>query len=93
MQNNTMNHDPLNMDNTMEQSATPADHSAPAPAKRTAPSSILTLNADTEVETLESKEDVLWHELQNAYRTRKTNFPLCPPRCMICCAASASVIG
>ena len=71
MQNNTMNHDPLNTDNTMEQSATPADHSAPAPAKRTAPSSILTLNADTEVETLESKEDVLWHELQNAYRTRK----------------------
>ena len=36
MQNNTMNHDPLNTDNTMEQSATPADHSAPAPAKRKA---------------------------------------------------------
>lgn len=33
--------------------------------------SILTLSADTEVETQESREDTIWHELQNAYRTRK----------------------
>lgn len=39
--------------------------------KRPAPSSILTLNADAEIETPESREDTLWHELQNAYRTRK----------------------
>lgn len=40
-------------------------------AKKAAPSSILTLNADAEVETQESKEDTIWHEMQNAYRTRK----------------------
>ena len=40
-------------------------------AKKTAPSSILTINADAEVETQESKEDTIWHEMQNAYRTRK----------------------
>ena len=43
----------------------------PAPVKKTAPSSILTLSADAEVETQESREDTIWHELQNAYRTRK----------------------
>lgn len=42
-----------------------------APVKKTAPSSILTLSADAEVETPESREDTIWHELQNAYRTRK----------------------
>lgn len=50
--------------------------SAPAakpepPVKKPAPSAILTLNADTEVETQESREDTIWHELQNAYRTRR----------------------
>lgn len=39
--------------------------------KRSTPSSILTLNTDADVETRESKEDLLWHELQNAYRTHK----------------------
>lgn len=39
--------------------------------KKAAPSSILTLNADTEIETQESREDIIWHELQNAYRTKK----------------------
>lgn len=43
----------------------------PTPAKKSAPPSILTLSADTEVETQESREDTIWHELQNAYRTRK----------------------
>lgn len=40
-------------------------------AKKSAPASILTLTADAEVETQETKEDIIWHELQNAYRTRK----------------------
>ena len=44
---------------------------APTPVKKAAPSSILTLSADAEVETPESREDTIWHELQNAYRTRK----------------------
>lgn len=39
-------------------------------AKTTLPS-ILTLNADTEIETPESREETVWHELQNAYRTKK----------------------
>lgn len=39
--------------------------------KKSAPASILTLTADAEVETQETKEDIIWHELQNAYRTRK----------------------
>ncbi len=42
-----------------------------SPVRKTAPSTILTLNADSEVETPESREDTIWHELQNAYRTRK----------------------
>lgn len=44
---------------------------ATASVKKAAPTSILTLSADAKVETLESKEDTIWHELQNAYRTRK----------------------
>lgn len=40
-------------------------------AKRTVPSTILTLSADAEIETPESREDITWHELQNAYRTKK----------------------
>lgn len=50
--------------------ATPAPKPEP-PVRKTAPSTILTLNADSEVETPESREDTIWHELQNAYRTRK----------------------
>ena len=42
-----------------------------ATTKKPAPTSILTLNADDEVETQESKEDTIWHEMQNAYRTHK----------------------
>ena len=52
-------------------SAPAAKPEPPAPARKAAPSSILTLNADSEVETPESREDTIWHELQNAYRTRK----------------------
>lgn len=52
-------------------SAANMPESAISPVKRTAPSSILTLTADADVETPESREDTIWHELQNAYRTRK----------------------
>lgn len=39
--------------------------------KKAAPSSILTIDSDADVETPESREDLVWHELQNAYRTKK----------------------
>lgn len=55
-------------------SQVPSEASAPVipsvPIK-SAPTSILTLNADTEIETPESREETVWHELQNAYRTKK----------------------
>lgn len=34
-------------------------------------STVLTLGSDTVLETTQSKADLIWHELQNAYRTRK----------------------
>lgn len=34
-------------------------------------STVLTLGTDTVLETAQSKADLIWHELQNAYRTRK----------------------
>ena len=40
-------------------------------SKISAPSTILTLNTASEIETPENREDTIWHELQNAYRTRK----------------------
>ena len=33
--------------------------------------SILTLDADAQLETPQSNADLIWHEIQNAYRTRK----------------------
>ena len=32
---------------------------------------ILTLENDAAVETQKSKEDLIWHEITNAYRTRR----------------------
>lgn len=32
---------------------------------------ILTLDSDTVLETAQSKADLVWHEIQNAYRTRR----------------------
>lgn len=47
--------------------------SAPkVPEKPLPPSSILTLSADAEIETPASIEDTNWHELQNAFRTKKS---------------------
>ena len=45
--------------------------SPPVVAKKFVPASILTLSADSEIETQENREDIVWHELQNAYRTKK----------------------
>ncbi|MDD4509904.1 MAG: RNA-binding protein, partial [Oscillospiraceae bacterium] len=39
--------------------------------KRKAAAPILTIEAHTEAETQESIEDTIWHEIHNAYRTRK----------------------
>lgn len=41
------------------------------PERKLSASSILTISADAEIETPESVEDANWHELQNAYRTKK----------------------
>lgn len=32
---------------------------------------VLTIDSDTVIETAQSKADLIWHEIQNAYRTRK----------------------
>jgi hypothetical protein len=53
---------------------TPAPRPAPkpraAPKKVKAPP-VLTIEARDEVETQEEREDTIWHEIHNAYRTRK----------------------
>ncbi len=54
----------------------PAAVVQPAPpvkraTKRKAAAPILTIEAHTEAETQESIEDTIWHEIHNAYRTRK----------------------
>lgn len=61
-------------ENAITVSQVPPEVSAaevPAALIKTAPASILTLHADTEIETPESREEIVWHELQNAYRTKK----------------------
>lgn len=45
----------------------------PASPEKLAPTSILTISADADIETPESIEDINWHELQNAYRTKKSS--------------------
>ena len=63
---------PEQTEENVQRQAPPRNRPAsPAPARRQASPSILTLNADSEVETQENREDIIWHELQNAYRTRK----------------------
>ena len=46
---------------------------APAPQRTSAPrqASILTIRNRDEVETEEEREDIIWHEIHNAYRTRR----------------------
>lgn len=50
--------------------------SKPATARRTprswtAEAPVLTIDARSEVETEEEREDIIWHEIHNAYRTRR----------------------
>lgn len=50
--------------------------SNPIPARRTprsrvAEAPVLTIDARSEVETEEEREDTIWHEIHNAYRTRR----------------------
>ena len=54
----------------------PAAQAAPlprasAPTARPDTSSILSIDAKSEVETQEDLEDTIWHEIRNAYRTRR----------------------
>ena len=79
-QSNPLKPDFLPMIEPADESGSKQKNQAPAPkpkktptrqAKAPAPTSILTLNADDEVETPQSREDAVWHELQNAYRTHK----------------------
>ena len=59
--------------------AEPPAEAAPAPAstpRRTAAPrrsepSILTIRSREDVETQEDREDIIWHEIRNAYRTRR----------------------
>ena len=60
-----------------EDASETAAPSAAAPARRTVAKSrkedapVLTLEVRGEVETEESREDTIWHEIHNAYRTRR----------------------
>ena len=46
----------------------PAEHQ-PRPQRSEAP--VLTIRSRDDVETAEDRDDVIWHEIHNAYRTRK----------------------
>lgn len=63
-----------NKEITTEQTAAEAKKDSidtPAPEKRALTASILTIDSDGAVETQENVEDTIWHDLQNAYRTKK----------------------
>ena len=55
----------------------PASASSPPASRRAsrgrpaAETPVLTIEARSEVETAEEREDVIWHEIHNAYRTRR----------------------
>lgn len=54
---------------TAPSAATPSRRTAARGRKEDAP--VLTLEVHGEVETEESREDAIWHEIHNAYRTRR----------------------
>ena len=58
---------------TEAQKEIPPTKSAPRPVSRArkAEAPVLTLEARGEVETEESRDDAIWHEIHNAYRTRR----------------------
>lgn len=63
-------------DNSAAGEEQPPEAVSPAPARqRSTPprrdASILTIRSREEVETQEDREDIIWHEIHNAYRTRR----------------------
>ncbi|WP_313529198.1 S1 RNA-binding domain-containing protein [Anaerotignum sp.] len=56
--------------NSVEEPVVPSAPPTKRAAKRKAVP-ILTIEAHSEAETRESMEDIIWHEIHNAYRTRK----------------------
>lgn len=64
------------MSNSLEESSEAAPSSAPTEPEtssrsRKTEASVLTIESRGAVETEETREDVIWHEIHNAYRTRK----------------------
>lgn len=64
------------MSNVLEESSEATPSSAPTEPEpssrnRKAEASVLTIESRGAVETEETREDVIWHEIHNAYRTRK----------------------
>ena len=55
----------------MEDSAVQQASSRRVPVTRRQSASILTVEVGDDVETEESREDIIWHEIHNAYRTRR----------------------
>ena len=59
----------------VEEAAAPGPHSfscpgaSPGPQRSEAP--VLTIRSRDDVETAEDRDNVIWHEIHNAYRTRK----------------------
>lgn len=53
-----------------EKAETPTPPKRAAKAKSAVPS-VLTIDSRSEAETPEAREDIIWHEIHNAYRTRK----------------------
>lgn len=64
------------MSNALEESSEATSSSAPiepepSSRNRKTEASVLTIESRGAVETAETREDVIWHEIHNAYRTRK----------------------
>lgn len=64
------------MSNALEESSETTSSSAPtgpepSSRNRKTEASVLTIESRGAVETAETREDVIWHEIHNAYRTRK----------------------
>lgn len=53
------------------QSPSPSAPAARAPRKRAAPPPVLTIESRAEVESQENIEEAAWHEIRNAYRTKR----------------------
>lgn len=55
----------------IEEPTTPQAGSRRVPVTRRQNTTILTVEVGDDVETEESREDIIWHEIHNAYRTRR----------------------